>query len=67
MTPTTLKRLIKSQMALYDYNSDNMAIRMHMSRRAWNRRLQYPEKISTGELCQLDKILKMGLFTEEAV
>ena len=66
MDSAKLKRRIKSQMELYGYSSENMAVRMHMTTQAWYRRLREPEKISVGELCRLDKILKMKLFTEES-
>ena len=59
---TDLRRKIKSAQALYDLSNNDMAIKMHMSLPAWERRLQNPGKISFMELCRINRILKMNLL-----
>ena len=56
---TNLRRQIKSKQALYSLSNNDMAVKMHLSKGQWERRLANPGKITFSELCQLRKILKM--------
>ena len=63
MTGEELKRKIKSQMALYDYSNAYVATCMHIDITTWYKRLQHPERMKFQDVCKLDKLLKMGLFS----
>lgn len=60
-----LKRKIKSQMELYGYDADYMAVKLRLERSSWYKRMQHPERMKFEDICKLDKILHMGLINEK--
>ncbi len=62
MTGDKLRKLIKSKMELYGYTSDYMAVKLHLTRATWYKRLQHPERMRFEDLCKVDKVLHLGLI-----
>ena len=65
MTGDKLRKIIKSKMELYGYTADYMAIKLHLNRSAWYKRLQHPERMRFEDICKLDKILNLGVINDQ--
>ena len=64
MTDDKLRKLIKSKMKLYGYTADYMAIKLHIDRSAWYKRLKHPERMRFEDVCRIDKILHLGVINK---
>lgn len=53
---------IKGHMATYGKTPDEMATRMHMSRRSWFYKMKAPERLTVAELLKLEKITGLELI-----
>ena len=62
MDGSKLKKIIKSQMAMYGYDANYMAVHMHCDKSTWYKKLQRPERLRFDDLCRIDKILNLKLF-----
>ena len=62
----TLRRKIKSRQALYGFSNEEMAVKLRRSPRSWCRHLAEIDRVTVGELIQLEKILKTNLVNEIA-
>lgn len=64
MTDDKLRKLIKSKMELYGYDANHMAVKLHLTRAAWYKRLQHPGRMRFEDVCQLERILHLGVINE---
>ena len=57
-----VRRRIKAQQSLYSLSNSDMALKMHMSLQAWERRLNQPGKLTLEEMHRIDTVLKTKLM-----
>jgi uncharacterized protein (DUF2384 family) len=61
MTSREVKATIVGRMAYIGIANKEMAVKMGMHLRTWQRRLQNPESFTVGELEKVQKVLKVEL------
>lgn len=61
MTAESVKERIVGRLATTGITSAEMAMKMRMGVRTWQRRIQKPETITLGELEKIQRILKVEL------
>ncbi len=57
-----IRNRVKAWMVLHDMSSERMAVKMRMSKRTWQRRMQEPETLSVMEVEKIEKITGLDLI-----
>ena len=61
-TENSLRRKIKAAQALYEWNNEKLAIKLHMSLQSLERRLAHPNKFKLEELIKLEELLHIEIL-----
>ena len=64
MTSDSLRRLIKSKMELYGEDAISISTKLHLTRSAWYKRLEKPERMRFEEMWKLENILHLELINK---